>query len=81
MVESIVFANCMCEYHVYLEIWTTVEEETLICSREMRNREGRSPCCGCAKEWLHCRTHSSVYVAYVFLVLAVRRVNGCRITG
>ena len=40
MVELIVFANCVCEYHMYGEIWIAAEGEMLICSREMRNREG-----------------------------------------
>ena len=39
MAESIGFASCVRGYHVYQEIWTPSEGETLICSRETSNRE------------------------------------------
>ena len=39
MAESIAFAICVRGYHVYQEIWTPAEGETLICSKETRNRE------------------------------------------
>ena len=33
------FASCVGRYHVYQEIWTVTEGETLLCSRETRIRE------------------------------------------
>ena len=39
MAESIGFASCVRGYHVYQEIWTLSEGETLICSSETYNRE------------------------------------------
>ena len=39
MATSFGFASCVCGYHVYQEIWTATEGETLLCSRETRSRE------------------------------------------
>ena len=39
MAASYGFASCVHGYHVYQEILTAMEGETLLCSREMRNRE------------------------------------------
>ena len=33
------FASCVRGYHVYQEIWTKTEGETLFCSKETRSRE------------------------------------------
>ena len=32
-------ASCVHGYDIYQEIWTAMEGETLLCSREMRSRE------------------------------------------
>ena len=39
MASSFGFASCMRGYHVYQEIWTTTEGETLLCNKETRSRE------------------------------------------
>ena len=39
MAASFGYASCMHGYHVYQEIWTATEGETLICSRKTRSRE------------------------------------------
>ena len=39
MAASFGFASCVRGYHVYQEIWTATEGETMICSRETRSRE------------------------------------------
>ena len=39
MAASFGFASCVRGYHVYQEIWTATEGETLLCHREVRSKE------------------------------------------
>ena len=32
------FASCVFRYHIYQEIWTATDGETLLCNRETRSR-------------------------------------------
>ena len=39
MAASFGFASCVRGYHVYQEIWTATEGDTLLCHRKTRSRE------------------------------------------